>query len=260
MTVLMTGNAYAGHWAQDTARPELADGITNWRWVNDDGTSPEGTWVWLDGNEDGTAERYYFTPLSEDGGGYMMADALAPINNIAAIPAQDDTGHGNQVNAHGAWMVDGVVQTIQIPMAEEEAQTAETTYQVREDIPYDLRGMKLEDVKKRYPDSAFSQTGYSVGTDGIMVSKHQFEHDGMEITLEVKGGEVISLSLPWRQIIDGLPATCSGQEFLSILEQIGFKQGEGECVLTWTYRDAVFSRPEFQFRKQYDYMEVARIS
>lgn len=260
MTVLMTGNAYAGHWEQDTARPDWADGISNWRWINDDGTFPESTWVWLDGNEDGTAERYYFTPLSENGGGYMMADALAPINNIAAIPAQDDTGHGNQVNAHGAWVVDEVVQTVQVPVVGEETQTAEITCQVREDVPYDLRGMKLEEVKKRYPDAAFSQTGYSVGADGTMICKHQFEHDGMEITLEVMGGQVVSLSLPWRQIIGGLPATCSGPEFLNILEQAGFKPVEGEETLTWNYRGAVFARPEFHSRKQYDYMEMARIS
>ena len=61
-------------------------------WQNDDGTYPTNTWQWLDGNGDGIAECYYF-----DGNGYMLANTTTP--------------DGYQVNADGAWVQNGVVQT-----------------------------------------------------------------------------------------------------------------------------------------------------
>lgn len=49
-------------------------------------------WYWIDGNEDGVSECYYF-----DANGYMLADTTTPDSY--------------QVNHDGAWIVDGVVQT-----------------------------------------------------------------------------------------------------------------------------------------------------
>lgn len=43
--------AYAGSWQSDS---------TGWWWQNDDGSYPANSWQWLDGNNDGTAECYYF--------------------------------------------------------------------------------------------------------------------------------------------------------------------------------------------------------
>ena len=65
---------------------------TGWWWQNDDGSWPANTWQWLDGNGDGVAECYYF-----DGNGYMLANTTTP--------------DGYQVNADGAWVVNGAVQT-----------------------------------------------------------------------------------------------------------------------------------------------------
>ena len=50
------------------------------------------SWQWLDGNNDGIAESYYF-----DGNGYMLANTT--------------TSDGYTVKADGAWTVNGVVQT-----------------------------------------------------------------------------------------------------------------------------------------------------
>ena len=42
---------------------------TGWWWQNDDGSYPAGTYLWLDGNRDGIAERYAF-----DENGYLFTD------------------------------------------------------------------------------------------------------------------------------------------------------------------------------------------
>ena len=67
-------------------------GMNGWWWQNDDGTWPANTWQWLDGNGDGVAEYYYF-----DSNGYMLANTTTP--------------DGYQVDANGAWVQSGVVQT-----------------------------------------------------------------------------------------------------------------------------------------------------
>lgn len=64
-----------------------------WYATNDAGTQWHANgWQWIDGNGDGTAECYYF-----DGNGYMLAGTTTP--------------DGYEVNADGAWMSSGTVQT-----------------------------------------------------------------------------------------------------------------------------------------------------
>lgn len=83
MTLGMGITAYAGQWQSDA---------NGWWWQEDDGSYPANTWKWIDGNNDGVAEFYYF-----DGNGYMLSNGTAP--------------NGSQVNAEGQWVVNGVVQT-----------------------------------------------------------------------------------------------------------------------------------------------------
>ena len=47
----MSVPALAGSWQSNE---------TGWWWQNDDGSYPTNSWQWLDGNNDGTAECYYF--------------------------------------------------------------------------------------------------------------------------------------------------------------------------------------------------------
>ena len=75
--------SFAASWQQNA---------TGWWWQNDDGTWPANTWQWLDGNGDGVAECYYFGP-----DGYMLANTTTP--------------DGYLVNADGAWVQNGAVQT-----------------------------------------------------------------------------------------------------------------------------------------------------
>lgn len=76
-------NAYAGRWVQDS---------TGWWYDWGNGSWPSSSWQWIDGNSDGVAECYYF-----DRFGYCMINTTTPDNY--------------QVNASGAWVENGVVQT-----------------------------------------------------------------------------------------------------------------------------------------------------
>ncbi len=64
---------------------------TNWKY-NDNGTYAANGWKWIDGNNDGTAESYYF-----DSNGILSTNTTTP--------------DGYTVNADGAWTVNGVIQT-----------------------------------------------------------------------------------------------------------------------------------------------------
>lgn len=84
VTVLSTTlAAFAGSWQNDSHG--------SW-YLNDDGSYPAAAWQWIDGNNDGIAESYYFNE-----NGYLLTNATTP--------------DGYTVNADGAWIADGVVQT-----------------------------------------------------------------------------------------------------------------------------------------------------
>lgn len=83
MVMSMSITAFAGQWQSDA---------NGWWYQNDDGSYPASTWQWIDGNNDGTAESYYFNPQ-----GYCLMNTTTP--------------DGYTVNPAGAWIVDGVVQT-----------------------------------------------------------------------------------------------------------------------------------------------------
>lgn len=83
MTLSMSITSFAAAWETEGER---------WRFKMDDGTYAVNGWQWLDGNKDGVAECYYF-----DANGYMLANTVTP--------------DGYQVNADGAWVMNGVVQT-----------------------------------------------------------------------------------------------------------------------------------------------------
>lgn len=99
--------AYAGTWHQDAA---------GWWYQNDDGTYPANRWEWLDGNQDGIAECYYFNP-----NGYLLTNTTTP--------------DAFQVDANGAWTVGGVVQT-------QEAAPPEKTAEVPDHVTADVNGTR----------------------------------------------------------------------------------------------------------------------
>lgn len=83
MTAGMSMTVFAGQWRTDA----------NGRWYqNDDGSYPSNGWQWIDSDNDGVSESYYF-----DGNGYVLRNTTTP--------------DGYEVNGIGAWVKDGNVQT-----------------------------------------------------------------------------------------------------------------------------------------------------
>ena len=56
--------SFAGSWQND--------GIGYW-WQDDNGSYPTSSWQWIDGNNDGVSEMYYF-----DSNGYCLLNTTAP--------------------------------------------------------------------------------------------------------------------------------------------------------------------------------------
>lgn len=79
----MSSTVFAGSWRQNQI---------GWYWEEDDGTYPAASWQWLDGNQDGVSECYYF-----DETGYLLTDSITP--------------DGHQVDGEGRWIVNGQVQS-----------------------------------------------------------------------------------------------------------------------------------------------------
>ena len=71
--------AYAGTWKQG-----IDGDLSAWWYDNGDGTFPISSWMWIDGNNDGIAECYYF-----DDTGRMLSDTVTP--------------DGYTVDKNGAW-------------------------------------------------------------------------------------------------------------------------------------------------------------
>ncbi len=72
----------------------LGDGANagKWWYSYSNGSYPKAQWAWIDGNNDGIMESYYF-----DGDGWLLTNTTTP--------------DGYTVNDNGAWVVNGVVQT-----------------------------------------------------------------------------------------------------------------------------------------------------
>ena len=76
---------FAGEWKHDSV---------GWWFSNGSNSYPASQWMWIDGNNDGTAECYYFNQA-----GYLLVNTTTP--------------DGYMVNGDGAWIVGGLVQTKQ---------------------------------------------------------------------------------------------------------------------------------------------------
>lgn len=83
LCTLMSISSIAGTWKSDAI---------GWWFANDDGSYPVNCWQWIDGNNDGIAECYYF-----DTTGYCLMNTVTP--------------DACTVDHNGAWTVDGIVQT-----------------------------------------------------------------------------------------------------------------------------------------------------
>ncbi len=137
--LVMSSTALAGTWKSDA---------TGFWYQNDDGTYPVSSWKWIDGDGDGSAECFYF-----NGHGYLVTGT---------------TIDGSDVNASGAWTVNGVVQTrplyqVQPSASDSSAKVWDDSKNMFENIfgmRYDFfdgvyfsdSGMKWDDARKMIED------------------------------------------------------------------------------------------------------------
>ena len=84
LSAMHSSTAFAGQWQNQDGR---------FWWQNDDGSYPVSTWQWLDGDQDGAAEQYYF-----DENGYLLVSTTTPDQRT--------------VNENGAWVSGGAVQRL----------------------------------------------------------------------------------------------------------------------------------------------------
>ena len=87
ISLTMASTAFAGTWKTGAAPNQ-----NRWWYDFDNGSYANNGWQWIDSNNDGVAECYYF-----DKDGWMLADTTTP--------------DGYKVNASGAWVENNTVQT-----------------------------------------------------------------------------------------------------------------------------------------------------
>lgn len=113
--------AYAAQWVPDSS---------GWWYQEDGGSWPASTWKWIDGNQDGVAECYYF-----DENGYLVTNGTTP--------------DGYQVNGDGAWTVDGQIQTQEQGTSVQTKTAAYGDYQINPQI-FEEMTMTARQVLERY--------------------------------------------------------------------------------------------------------------
>lgn len=105
----MAVTSMAGTWGQDA---------TGWYYLNDNGARSFG-WQWIDGNNDGISECYYFNEA-----GYCLMNTVTP--------------DGMTVDATGAWTMNGVVQTQTVQVNTQQTSTSYMNgYQGVSSTPFD---------------------------------------------------------------------------------------------------------------------------
>ncbi|MCC8126000.1 MAG: MBL fold metallo-hydrolase [Clostridiales bacterium] len=99
MTLAMSFTAMAGEWKENS--------VGKW-WQEEDGSYPVSAWKWIDSDEDGIGECYYF-----NGEGYLVTGIVTP--------------DGYAVDGNGAWTEGGTVQTKEMSSAEDTAESGESS-------------------------------------------------------------------------------------------------------------------------------------
>lgn len=87
LSTAISMNSLAAGWYQEKS----GGGATNWKYQNVNLQNAKNGWQWIDGNQDGIMECYYF-----DANGNMLANTVTP--------------DGYQVDKDGAWVVNGAKQ------------------------------------------------------------------------------------------------------------------------------------------------------
>lgn len=130
--------AMAGSWKNGAG-----DNATRWWYDNGDNTWAANGWRWIDGNQDGVSECYYF-----DAEGWLLTSTTTP--------------DGYNVNADGAWTVNGIVQSRQTAASDEFDNESWDDFQNSSS----KKTKKTATSSSRTPDSSSDDSSSSNGSSG----------------------------------------------------------------------------------------------
>ena len=138
LTLAASFPALAGQWHND---------MNGWWYENDDGSYAKNGWYWLDGNQDGIAECYYFGT-----DGYMLRE--------------HGYVDGYEVDGNGAWIVNGKVQTkaveVTAPAGEQTEAVQEETEQPAADMSDPMSVYRAAQDKMNAVDSMDASVVYKM--------------------------------------------------------------------------------------------------
>lgn len=130
--------AMAGSWKNGAG-----DNAARWWYDNGDNTWAANGWRWIDGNQDGVSECYYF-----DAEGWLLTSTTTP--------------DGYNVNADGAWTVNGIVQSRQTAASDEFDNESWDDFQNSSS----KKTKKTATSSSRTPDSSSDDSSSSNGSSG----------------------------------------------------------------------------------------------
>jgi len=184
MTMTVSVTAFAG-W-QTGFDGEKA----RWWYDNNDGTWMENGWHWIDDDQDGVAECYYF-----DENGYILTDTTTP--------------DGYTVYTSGAWIENGIIQTQTTAAAQSQSianvnVTAGSTKSLNDygytnglsDLIYDLPNLTRADVEAMFGDEA-------VVTQANGISIYRYGSENLYILFK-SNGEIDGATLSFDRAFNGL--------------------------------------------------------
>ena len=204
LTLMIGSSAAAAGWQLDA---------TGWWWLNDNGTWPSNSWQWLDGNFDGVAECYYFGP-----DGYMYTSGVTP--------------DGYTVNADGAWVVNGVVQTKIVPIqgfySDDDtyntdgyvyAEEYEYQYGYRDEPQYEYQVPDHTEEKQEADPEEYAYQVYELVNE-------EREKEGLD-PLNWDEGLAACAAMRAEEIVEEFAHTRGGAHWSTILEENGIDEGRG---------------------------------
>ena len=135
MLVMMAATSISAYAAENRNDGFWKHNQTGWWYEFVDGSYLTNGWYWIDGNHDGVYECYYF-----DGNGYM---------------ASNTSIGSDAVDANGAWVVNGVVQTKRVETVEKNDSKEEVHF-----VAYES--------KENNKNESSNLPGYGLTTEDIM--------------------------------------------------------------------------------------------
>ena len=186
LCMAMPFSTFAGTWKSD------AKGM----WYRfDDGSYPKGRWVWIDMDNDGMAECFYF-----DENGYVLKDTTTP--------------DGYQVNRIGAWVVGGEIkqkaggETKSSSSGNNNGSSGNSgssssnywNYSYNYDPDWYLKDDKLSETEKAYYHYYEKLLNWNAHTDEYNAKiVEQLDRIRANPTKETADAEVVSVEIPvWR--------------------------------------------------------------